>query len=30
MGPEGVLQLRDNQDIPVQTVEETTTFPAIS
>ena len=28
-GPEGVLQLRDNQDIPVQTAEEVTTFPAI-
>ena len=28
-GPEGVLQLRDNQDIPVQTAEETTTFPAM-
>ena len=28
-GPEGVLQLRDNQDIPVQTAEETTTFPAV-
>ena len=27
-GPEGVLQLRDNQDIPVQTAEEVTTFPA--
>ena len=28
-GPEGVLQLRDNQDIPVQTAEEATTFPAV-
>ena len=28
-GPEGVLQLRDNQDIPVQTAEEVTTFPAV-
>ena len=28
-GPEGVLQLRDNQDIPVQTAEEATTFPAL-
>ena len=28
-GPEGVLQLWDNQDIPVQTAEEVTTFPAL-
>ena len=28
-GPGGVLQLRDNQDIPVQTAEEATTFPAL-
>ena len=28
-GPEEVLQLRDNQDIPVQTAEEATTFPAL-
>ena len=28
-GPEGILQLRDNQDIPVQIAEETTTFPAV-
>ena len=27
--PEGVLQLRDNQDIPIQTVEEATNFPAV-
>ena len=25
-GPEGVLQLRDNQDIPVQVMEEVTIF----
>ena len=28
-GPEGVLQLRDSQDIPIQTVEEVTAFPAV-
>ena len=28
-GPEGVLQLRDNQDIPVQTAKKATTFPAL-
>ena len=28
-GPEGVLQLQDNQDIPVQTAEQATTFPAL-
>ena len=28
-GPEGVLQLRDSQDIPIQTAEEVTTFPAV-
>ena len=29
-GPEGVLQLRDSQDIPIQTAEEVTTFPAVT
>ena len=28
-GPEGVLQLRDSKDIPIQTMEEVTTFPAV-
>ena len=28
-GPEGVLQLRDNHDMPVQTAEEVTTFSAM-
>ena len=28
-GPEGVLQLRDNQDIHVQTAEEVTTYTAM-
>ena len=28
--PEGVLQLRDIQDIPIQTVEEVTTFSAVT
>ena len=27
-GPEGILQLRDSQDIPVQTMEEMTTYTA--
>ena len=29
-GPEGVLQLKDNQDIPVQTAEEVDTFIAVT
>ena len=28
-GPEGVLQLQDNEDIHVQAVEDPTTFPAV-
>ena len=28
-GPEGVLQLRDNENVLVQTVEEVTNFPTI-
>ena len=28
-GPEGVFQLQDNEDIPVQAVEDPTTFPAV-